>query len=145
MGKSLFMIAIVGLLFSCQYNDVIQGNTFRAGTYKGRLSIIYPVIDYAPMTVTLTFTADRFSIEGHDAIYPSNVIPPTVCNQGTYKITDREIEFTTDCVEPAGLSSWFAAINGKFQMKVDGRHLEIDNASSTGVRYAAVTYNLTLQ
>ena len=138
-GKKISLALIVStLLISCEYKDVPP--TFTAGTYKGTLSIVYAAIDYPLLNATLTVTASRFSIQIRDAYYPDRAITASICDQGTYKITEQEIEFTTDCTEPPGAWSWYTAINGKFQLRIINKQIEMTKAGEP-----AVTYKLTLQ
>jgi hypothetical protein len=137
MRKLILMAIISALLSSCAPTEVDR-DIFTPGTYKGQLTIL-SLVDYPPFTVTLTFTADRFSLEGHASINPSHAIDPT-CNTGVYKIIGQEIEFTTDCMIPNDIGRWSDAINGKFKLKVNNKRLELVKDSNAS--YMTVTYKL---
>lgn len=128
MRKFLIPLIVGVLLVSCQYGDIVHGNTFRAGTYKGQLVLLSGFIDYAPTSLTMTFTPSRYSIES-----PQFTFNP--CNSGTYKIVGQGIELTSDCTQQSEI------LNGEFQLNVSGRHVEF--TKSTGA--TTVTYDLILQ
>jgi hypothetical protein len=136
--RKFVLAAMISCLVSCEYNEVPHNRNFTIGAYKGQLSILYGVIDYPLFDATLAFTDDRFSLEIRDAYNPDHTLPPNMCNTGTYKVTGQEIEFTTDCTQPAEDWSWFMAINGKFQLKVVDRQVEISKTGDPTVSYKLI-------
>jgi hypothetical protein len=88
--------------------------------------LLHPFIDVAPIAVTMTFTADRFSI---------SVTQPNDCAGGTYKINGQEIELANSCSPSPGY------LTGAFWLKISDRQIEMTKTSGVYI----YTYSLTYQ
>ena len=114
MKNTSILLWVLMTLLSCEKNEVVSVGSL-TGTYKGIFARSSPNVKYLPSDVILTFDGNRFQ--------GSSSIPkyPAICN-GTYSITDQDIEFNNLCPWTAEFD-WSYILSGKFKISINGDEL----------------------
>lgn len=113
MNKSIILLTLIAL-FSCEKDESVN-TVLLPGTYVGIFSRTSPYVLYKPSDVTLKFDGNTFHGSGSQAKYPG------ICN-GTYTLTNQEIEFNNLCAWTAEFD-WSFVLSGKFEISIKGKEL----------------------
>lgn len=125
--KHLFLFFLINIFFISCGPDKEDPVVIQPGTYKGQFYHTSQNTNIDPSNVTLTFTDQKFSGSSDKTYFPA------ICN-GSYKVTDQEIEFINGCSWPANFD-WNYILNGKFKIKVTGNSLELTKQSGNNTYY----------